>query len=180
MATPRKPNAKRGRPSKDFWIDPHRYAIAIAFALRQLNISEQQSCVLVATFLLGKKVDERLGPPRRKPGVGMIPVGRSATYERVQHLATTSASILNFASTLKKKARRAKGDPGARLWLAANATGIATFLHTGFVLDYDLEQLVEYVVACADRAVAGTLQAHFLNALVFDLPELFPRVIASG
>jgi hypothetical protein len=176
MATPKKPGAQRGRPPQDFWTDPHRYAIAIALGLQQIGLSERRSFNLVAALLLGKKVDEHLTLPRRKPGVGTTPAGRLATYERVRHLITTSASFGSFHSTLKKKARRISDD-AARLWLAANAQGIAAFLSTGYLLGYDLEQLVGHVAVCADRAVADTLPVQFLDALTFD-PQYIPQVNA--
>jgi hypothetical protein len=178
MATAKKPGAQRGRPPQDFARDPHRYAIAIALGLQQIGLNERQSFGLVAAFLLGKKVDEHLTLPRRKPGVGTMPGGRLAAYERAWHLNSISASFGSFRSTLKKKARRISDD-AARLWLAANAQGIAVFLSTGYLLGYDLEQLVGHVVVCADRAVAGTLPVQFLDALTFDpLPQLLPRVIS--
>jgi hypothetical protein len=183
MATPRQLNATRGRPPQDFFADPHRYAIAIALGLQQLGQSERRSFDLVAALLLGKKIEERPALPRRKPGVGLMPAGRLATYDRArtQHMITTSASFRSFGSTLKKKARRISrdNDHEAQLWLAAMARGIAAFLQTGHVLDYDLEQLAGHVIVCADRDIAGALPVQFLDALTFD-PQLLPQVTAPG
>jgi hypothetical protein len=178
MVTPRKPGARRGRPPQDFWTDPHRYAIAIALGLQQLGQSERRSYDLVAALLLGKKIEERPAPARRKPGVGLIPAGRLATYDRVvRHILSPTASFRSFGSTLKKKARRISRDDDreAQLWLAAMARGIAAFLQTGYALDYDLEQLAGHVITCADLAVAGTLPVQFLDALTFE-PLLIPQV----
>jgi hypothetical protein len=175
MATPRKPGAKRGRPSKDFWIDPHRYSIAIALALQQLGISENGAFGLVSALVLGRKVDEQHAPARREPGVGMIPAGRLATYRRAWHLNSYTASLKGFRTTLRKKLRRIEDDPEARLWLAVTARGIAAFLSTGYLLGFDTEQLLAHVIVCADRATSGTLPMPFLDALDFDMPELVTK-----
>jgi hypothetical protein len=174
MATPRKPGARRGRPAKQFFSDPHRYGLAIALALRQLGVSENAAFALVATVVLGRKVAERNAPARRKRGVGMIPAGRLASYERAWHLNGNTASFKGFRTTLRKKLRRLT-DPEALLWLAATSHGIAAFLSTGYLLGGDFEELLGHVVVCADCATAGTLPVHFLDALNFGSPDLLTK-----
>jgi hypothetical protein len=177
MATPRKSGAQRGRPAKQFFSDPHRYGLAIALALRQLGVSENAAFALVATVVLGRKVAERNAPARRKRGVGTIPAGRLASYERAWHLNGNTASFKGFRTTLRKKLGRLT-DPEALLWLAATSHGIAAFLSTGYLLGGDFEQLLRHVVVCADRATAGTLPVHFLDALTFGSPDLLTKVSA--
>src|SRR5229473_2935306 len=174
MVTPRKPGAKRGRPPKDFGLDPHRYSLAIALALQQFGISENIAFGLVAALVLGRKIDEHDALPRRQCGIGMIPAGRLATYERAWHLNANSASFKGFRTTLKQKLHRIE-EPKARFWLTANSRGITVFLSTGYLLGFDFEQLVAHVVVCADRATAGTLPIPFLDALDFGLPELVTK-----
>jgi hypothetical protein len=140
--------------------------------LQQLDISENSAFGRVSALVLGRKVDERPAPARRKRGIGTIPPGRLATYERAWHLNSITANFAGFRTTLRKKLRRIKDDPEAMLWLNATAHGIAAFLSTGYLLGFDFEQLLRHVVVCADRATAGTLPMHFLDALDFDLPEL--------
>jgi hypothetical protein len=108
----------------------------------------------------------------------MVPAGRLATYERAWHINGSTASFRGFGTTLRKKLRRIKRDPKAMLWLNATALGIAVFLSTGDSLGFDTEQLLAYVVVCADRATSGTLPVPFLDALDFDLPELLTKVTA--
>jgi hypothetical protein len=182
MVTPRQPNAKPGRPPPDFSRfarDPHRYPISLALGLQQFGLSERRSFDMVAAKLLGKKVEEHFASSRRRRGVGMVPAGRLATYDRVraQHITTTSASFRNFGSTLKKKARRIRrDDPTSQRWLDLTAHGIAAFLSSGYLLGYDLEQLMEHVIISADRALSGNLPGHFLDALDFDAKNFNPPV----
>jgi hypothetical protein len=178
VATRRKPGARRGRPAKDFFADPHRYAIAIALALRRLPMSENAAFGLVAAMVLGRKVDEHYAPARRKPGVGTVPAGLQAAYERAWHLNSNTASFVGFRTTLRTKLKRVERDPDAMLWLRANAHGIAAFLTTGYLIGFDTEHLLAHVVVCADRATSGTLPMPFLDALDFDMPELAARVNA--
>lgn len=172
--TGRKPGAKRGRPSKDFWHDPHRYSLAIALALQQFGISENIAFALVAALVLGRKIDEHNALPRRQRGIGTIPAGRLATYERAWHLNANSASFQGFRTTLRKKLGRLT-DQKARLWLAATSRGISVFLSTGYLLGFDFEQLLRHVIVSADRATAGTLPMPFLDALGFEPPELVTK-----
>jgi hypothetical protein len=172
MVTPRQPNERRGRPPQDFWTDPHRYNIAIACALMQLGKSENGAFGSVSALVLGRKIDEQNAPARRKRGVGTVPPGRLATYERAWHLNSTTANFKGFRTTLINKFHRIEGDPKAMLWLRATAHGIAAFLSTGYLLGYDMEHLLAHVIVCADRATSGTLPMPFLDALDFDMPEL--------
>jgi hypothetical protein len=174
MATPRKSGAHRGRPAKHFFSDPHRYGLAIALALQQLDVSENGAFGLVSALVLGRKVAERDTPARRKRGFGTISAGRLASYERAWHLNGNTASFKGFRTTLRKKLRRLT-DPEALLWLAATSRGIAAFLSTGYLLGGDFEQLSRHVVVCADRTTAGTLPVHFLDALNFGSPDLLTK-----
>jgi hypothetical protein len=175
MATAKKPGAQRGRPPLDFAHDPHRYEIAIALGLQQLGLSENAAFGLVAALVLGRKTSEHDAPARIRPGVGMTPPGRQATYERAWHLNSTTASLAGFRTTLRKKLHRVEGDSEAMLWLKATARGIAAFVSTGYLLGFDAEQLLAHVVVCADRATSGTLPIPFLAALDFDTPELVTK-----
>jgi hypothetical protein len=175
MATAKKHSALRGRPPQDFARDPRRYAIAIALGLERLGLSENAAFGLVAALVLGRKISEHQTPARPRRGVGTIPPGRQADYERAWHLNTTSASFKGFRTTLRKKLHRIEDDSEAMLWLAATARGIAAFLSTGYLLDFDAEQLLMHVVVCADRATSGTLPVPFLFALNFDMPELVTK-----
>jgi hypothetical protein len=173
--TARKPGATRGRPPQDFARDPHRYAIAIALALMQLGLSENAAFGLVASLVLGRKVAEHHAPARPRRGIGMVPPGRLATYERAWHLNSNTASLDGFRTTLRKKLHRIESDPEAMLWLKATAHGIAAFLSTGYLLGFDSEQLLAHVIVCADRATSGTLPMPFLDALDFNTPELVTK-----
>jgi hypothetical protein len=102
MATPRKPDATRGRRPKDFERDPHRYPIAIALGLQQLGPSENAAFGVVASLVIGRKIDERPAPARRRRGVGAIPPGRLATYERAWHLNSNTAGLKGFRTTLRR------------------------------------------------------------------------------
>jgi hypothetical protein len=54
MATPRQPNAKRGRPQQDFFADPYRFNVAIAVALMRLGKSENGAYGMVSAVVLGR------------------------------------------------------------------------------------------------------------------------------
>ena len=172
MVTPT--GKSRGRPAKNFFSDPHRYNLAIALGLQRLGLSENTAFALMGAMVLGRKIDEREVPARPKPGVGTVRAGRWATYERAWHLNSTSASFKGFRTTMRQKSHRI-ADPEAQIWLTAMAHGIAAFLRTGYLLDFDFEQLLGHVVVCADRATAGTLPLPFLAALNFDQPELLTK-----
>lgn len=76
MATPRKPDAQRGRPRKDFLHDSDAPAIAIAMALQLIGTSEKNAYLIVSVIALGRKTAEREEQPRRKRGVaGGLPAG---------------------------------------------------------------------------------------------------------
>jgi hypothetical protein len=172
MATPRKPDAQRGRPPQDLARDPHRYTIAIALGLMQLDLSENAAFGLVAALVLGRKTSEHHAPARKKRGVGTVPAGLQAAYERAWHLNSITASFEGFRTTLRKKLDRIEDDSEAMLWLKVTAHGIAAFLSTGYLLGFDAEHLLAHVIVCADRATSGTLPIPFLDALDFDMPEL--------
>src|SRR5258706_9129823 len=109
MATPKKPNARRGRPSKDFWIDQDRIAIAIAMALPMIGgTSERAAYMVVAVHALGRKVEEHvMASSRRKRGVGEIRAGTTVSgYERIPQFGDTTTSFIGYASTLRRKKDR--------------------------------------------------------------------------
>jgi hypothetical protein len=157
MATPRKPNAKRGRPPKGFSTDPDRHAVAIAMALQMIddNTSEKAAFVVVSVHALGRKVAEHvMVAPRGKRGVGEIKAGTTVTtFERVSFIGQTATTFAGFASTLRrKKDRWMRQDPEAVIWLRAIATLIALFLRTAIEDGGDLQYLVRFLCDLAQRA----------------------------
>jgi hypothetical protein len=154
MTTPRKPGAKRGRQRTDFFADPDRFAVAFAFALRTLGVSENTAFLTVSVLTLGRQVGDRPATARRKRGVGVIPAGTMITFERIQRAGMVSASFANFASTLKKKSRRVS-DPRAVIWLTATQFQIASKLRA----------------ACE----TGSNFEPWLASLFSASPELLPR-----
>jgi hypothetical protein len=151
-----KPGAKRGRPAKEFRRDPDLSAVAIAMALQTFGLSERSAFLLLSTLVLGRKIGERAAPARRKRGVGQIGAGVLATYERVSRVAETSASILNYARNLKRKAHRAH--PEAAAWLAQAAAVIAAYLHSSVAAGDDFQGVVTRTVDFAKRATAAAAQ----------------------
>jgi hypothetical protein len=170
MATPRQPNAKRGRPRIDFLHDSDAPAIAVATALQLIGTPEKNAYLIVSVVALGRKIAEREEPPRRKRGVkGGLPAGMLTGHERVwRGTGSTSATFPGFADTLRKKARRAQQDEQAARWLRTTSNFIASFLLAGYAAGDELQDLVPFIFDLAERA-SGKNSA---------LPDLSPRVRA--
>jgi hypothetical protein len=132
--TRRKPGARRGCPDRHFGTDPHRYLLALSLSLqRTFGLSEQRAFWLVAAMVLGRKTGEKWCEPRRRPGVGNIPAGIEASYQRVMRIGGVTASFANYASTLRKKLHRTTNRASLR-WLDMTGFGISAFLSTGIWL----------------------------------------------
>jgi hypothetical protein len=175
--TRRKPGARRGRHNKRFFSDPQRYLLALALALQGANfrMSQRQSFNVVAVMLLGRKTGEAWRKARPKPGVGLVGGGIVASYERIWGLRReSSAHFASFSNALRKK-MRSIDDPKARNWLDVMARGMGDFLTRGWAEGYDLENLLRYVLACADHDLKeGGSPSNFLNMLMLSVPIFDP------
>jgi hypothetical protein len=168
---------QRGRPDKDFWTDPDRYLMMLAVTLQRLfGMSVRQSFYLVAALVLGKKTNETWREDRHRRGVGFIRAGVERTYHRATRLGGTSADFRNYASTLRKKMRRID-DEAALRWLDLTAHGVGNFLVGGSGV-CEFEEMLRYVLACAEQTPPETLPLKFLTMLRDNLPppDLFPQV----
>jgi hypothetical protein len=168
--TKRKPGAKRGRPSKDFWSDPDRAPVAIAMALRMIGASENAAYLVVSVHILGRKTAEHVTvSDRRKRGVGRIAAGTTeTTFERLSFPGQTTTTFAGYASTLRRKADRwLRDDPEAAAWLRTATKLIAAFMRLGCEAGDALQDITQFVCDLAWRAVLKP-------------PDYSPRVLGAA
>lgn len=166
----RKTGKRRGRPQLDFLMDPDRFAIALAFALKTLGHSENAAFRAVAVWAFGRKLEVKEVPPRRKPGRGIIPGGPMVTYERAAHAGGPAGSLVGRATTLRQKGARIGGDPKAVLWLLGAQAAFAMALEAAS----SQERCTARILQLGQLVVEGKLaEDQLLNLLSGELPDLF-------
>ena len=113
MVTPRKPNAKRGRPSLAWRDDPDRFAIAFMAAVDALEMNK--SMRRIADLAAALQLSEAVYTPGK----------RGENYQKI--LEPGTPSIAGRADALRRKYRKAMVDPATMQWLLAMA-GIFTLI----------------------------------------------------
>jgi hypothetical protein len=110
VVTPRKPGAKRGRPSIAWTADPDRYAVALLDALLAFEMaSERQCALLAAAMMLGARAEISIDALRYQPGM----IGEA--YDKIFESGQSTASFEGRAASLRQK-YRTKLDPAAAKW----------------------------------------------------------------
>jgi hypothetical protein len=110
------PKHAGGRPRIEFLQDPDRYLLAVAAAFPDLGTSRRGAIEITVAAIEGYAVG-----PNRRPGWGR---GLNLLYEEYRMRRGGAATISNRSRELRRKMKRAAGDPVAARWLAAMSQGL--------------------------------------------------------
>jgi hypothetical protein len=161
---------RRGRPPKNFLLDPDRFAIALAFALRTLGSSENDACRAVAAVAFGERVAACDVGPRRKQGRGAIRAGSRVTYSLAFRSGGPAGTLTGRATTLRQKGTRAWQDPKTAAWLMEMQSAFALALMAAS----SAERCAARILNLGRLVSEGKLdETRLLSILSVELPDLF-------